>query len=191
MDRTVRVLSSLVCLVMIVLFVNGCAYLSNRGRDALDIMDIGITFNNDLKPRFGLYIDFFNILPLGYSNVEGKSFGIGNRQIGLLDFQHKSWGVIAWGSEQKGSGEFNPQDPHQARPDQAGESQRPRFNTGIVRMASEDNAPPVLQFLECDRVLHLGWIGIHATMRPFDIIDFILGWTTLDIMKDDNIQKLE
>jgi hypothetical protein len=99
---------------------------------------------------------------------------------------------LVWGSELKGTGEFDPRDPHQTRLDQANAAERPRFNTGILRLISEEeNRPPLLQYVECGRGLHLGWIGVHASIRPFDIVDFILGWTPLDIVGDDekNLQE--
>jgi hypothetical protein len=183
-------LSRIVLIVLIgfILLINsGCApgYMQDRGNDALDIVDLGVIVNKDSKPQLGLYFDFFSITPIGYANVEGTSFGIGNRQVGKMDFINDSWGVIAWGSERKGRGTFNPRDPHQARPDQAGLEEWPRFNAGIPRLIAEDNSPPVLQYFECDRVIHLGWIGMYMTVRPLDIFDFLLGWTTIDIMGDD------
>jgi len=180
-----RLVRWLLLLLTLSLFFSGCTYLKNRGNDAMDIIDIGITFNNEWKPDFGLYFDFFNVLPIGYANVDGKMIGWGNRNAGWLDYNERSWGVIGWGSEKRGCGEFNPLDPHQARPDQRTLAERPDFNVGVVRMASEDNSPPVPQFFECNKMIFLGWIGIYNTCRPGDIIDFILGWTTLDIMGDD------
>lgn len=191
MLKTVRLHLTFVLLLLVILLMQGCAYLRDRGNDAMDMVDIGITVNDRWKPQFGLYLDFFSLLPLGYSRVEAKSIGIGNSQIGLLDFEHASWGALAWGSEKKGSGTFNPLDPHQARSDQTGETARPRYNAGIARLRAEDNPPPTLQFFECDRILHLGWIGFHATVRPLDIFDFILGWTTIDILGDDDLDMSE
>ena len=172
-------------LLGILVLTNGCSYLRNRGLDALDIVDVGVTFTDKTSPDFAIFADFFSITPVGYSRIDGKVFGIGNRQIGWLDYEDRCWGVLLWGSEKKGSGKFNPKDPHQARVDQQDLKTRPRFNTGILRMSLQDNLPPLLQFLECDRCVHLGWIGVHATIRPFDLLDFILGWTTLDILGDD------
>jgi hypothetical protein len=168
---------------------SGCAYLKNRGNDALDIMDLGFTVNDRIEPQIGLYIDFFNILPLGYSNVEGKIIGFGNRQAGWLDHADNSWGVIFWGREMKALGEFNPKDPHRTRKDQRDLTQWPYYNVGLARMISEDDIPPTPQFIECQRVFHFGWIGFIAHLRPVDLADFILGWTTLDIVGDDYIKQ--
>jgi len=177
----------IVSIGFLLLVNSGCApgYMQDRGNDALDILELGLIVNKDSKPQLGLYFDFFNITPLGYANVEGTALGLANRQAGKLDYIHKSWGILAWGSEEKGAGTFNPRDPHQARPDQAGLEDWPQYNVGIPRLIIEDNSPPVLQFLECNRVIHLGWIGMYMNVRPVDILDFLLGWTTIDIMGDD------
>jgi hypothetical protein len=185
LNRTVRAMV-MVAGLFSMLVVSGCAYMRDRGHDAMDIIDIGVTVNDKPMPRFALYFDFFNILPLGFSNVDGKVLGMGNRQAGFMDFEHQNWGVLAVGKEQKGSGVFNPNDPHQARPDQKDLTERPRYDVGFVGVGGEE-PPPDMQFLECDRALHLGWIGLHATMRPIDLLDFVFGWFTIDMMGDDGI----
>ncbi|MFH0944447.1 MAG: hypothetical protein V2A76_04545 [Planctomycetota bacterium] len=181
-------IAGLFLFLSVLLLCSGCSYMEKRGNDALDMVDLGITVNDQLAPEFGFYFDFFDIIPLGYSNFTGKTLGIGNRQIGYLDAAHNSWGVIGWGSELKGYGRFNPKDPRQARPDQANLTERPYFHAGIPRLIiEEDGCPPIRHHVECDRFVHLGWIGIQNTMRPLEILDFLAGWTTLDFMNDDDI----
>jgi hypothetical protein len=63
---------------------------------------------------------------------------------------------------------------------------RPEYGKGVVTLIQHDNRPPPITYMQCRRNIHLGWIGIHASGRPLDILDFILGWTTLDILGDDN-----
>ena len=171
---------------------SGCAstYMRDRGNDALDIMDIGVVINKDSKPQLGLYIDFFSLTPLGYANVEGTAYGIGQRELGKMDFANQNWGTLLWGSERKVLGQFNPHDPHQARPDQRQLTEPARYDTGIISIAKGDDPPPGLHFVECNRVLYLGWLGLYMTMRPLDIIDFVLGWTTLDILGDDQAHMM-
>jgi len=184
-----KALSFLILAAALACLFSGCAYMKDRGNDLIDIMDLGITVNDKIEPQFGLYIDFFNILPLGYSHIEAKTIGFGNRQGGWLYYADDSWGVIFWGREMKALGEFNPKDPHRTRKDQREATEWPYYNVGLARMISEDDSPPTAQFIECQRVLHLGWIGIFAHLRPIDVVDFILGWTTLDIVGDDNITE--
>ncbi len=179
----------LLIIIIFVLLGNGCTYMHNRARDAMDIVDLGLTFSK--KPQIGLYIDFFNITPIGYSDYDATYFGWGHRQAGLLESEDHSWGVLFWGQEKAGIGEFNPKNPRQARADQRDAEDPPVFNAGVVRHVAENNHPPVQHFFECNRALHLGWIGFHNTMRPLEIVDFILGWTTIDISNDDNIHARE
>ena len=165
---------------------NGCAYMSDRGHDALDMIDIGVIVNNDSKPQLGLYIDNFSITPLGYADIKGTAYGTGSSQIGKLDFATKHWGALLWGSERETLGEFNPHDPRVARPDQADLTEPARYDAGIVSIVKGNDPPPKLQYVECNKLIYLGWIGLYAHCRPLDMLDFILGWTTIDIMGDDN-----
>ncbi|MCD6385073.1 hypothetical protein J7M23_04775 [Candidatus Sumerlaeota bacterium] len=188
MKRVIKLFS---ILLITSLTITGCTYLRARGNDALDIIDVGITITDKWSPDFGIYADFFSLTPTGFTHIDGKMIGIGTRQAGLLDYKDDSWGVLVWGSERRGSGKFNPLDPHQARRDQQNAETRPRFNNGVIRMILKNNASPLPRFFECDHGIHLGWIGVYKICRPLDLIDFILGWTTLDILGDDHITTTE
>ncbi len=167
---------------------NGCAYMHNRYNDFKDIADFGISVNTELKPQIGFYFDFFNILPIGYSNVNGKALGWGNRNGGWVDHIDENWGIIGWGKEKRCIGKFNPLDPHQTRLDQREIKEPHNYNVGPVKMIADGDVPPLPQYFECNRVIHLGWIGVYLYLRPADILDFIVGWTTLDIMRDDLVK---
>ncbi|NQU42613.1 hypothetical protein HQ520_04965 [bacterium] len=187
-----RMASALILLTLLA-GLSGCSYLSDRGRDALDIFDLGITITPEAKPDFAIYFDFFNMLPVGYGNVDGKMIGWGNRQMIFLDdtpldYTLHSWGALVWGSEKYGTGSFIPADPRQVRDDQRDLLERPRYNAGVARVISEEeNRPPWTHYFECQRALHLGWIGIVFNLRPLDVVDFVVGWTTVDFMGDDHL----
>ncbi len=164
----------------------GSAYMRNRLNDALDFVDLGITVTPREMPDFALFFDFYNFLPFGYASVDGKILGLGNRQVGWNDFEIQAWGALAWGQRKYGTGKFNPADPHQARINQRGLTERQKYDVGFVGSFAGKNPPPELWFMDCGpRIIHLGWIGITETTRYADLIDFILGWTTLDILRDD------
>jgi len=179
--------SALLSLIAAVMLLQSCTYLKNRGNDALDIVDIGITVTPSVKPDFALYFDFFNMTPIGYSTVDGKLLGIGYRQAGALDYQAHNWGVLAYGSEKQGAGVFNPNDPRQARAGAEPAKPWPAYDAGFVRVFAEDNPPPKFHYMECTRQIHLGWIGFLMDFRPVDLLDFIVGWTTIDFLHDDHI----
>ncbi|MCP4688937.1 MAG: hypothetical protein GY859_12865 [Desulfobacterales bacterium] len=145
-----RTLLNSVMLLMVssALLMNGCAYMEARGRDALDILEIGVTITDKAEPDFAFYFDFFNITPVGYAKVDGKVLGIGNRQIGWLDHSNQRWGLLAAGEERETSGVFNPKDPHLTRADHRDVAELPTYNSGVVRLASQGNPPPTLQFFE-------------------------------------------
>jgi hypothetical protein len=178
---------TLLFIAVMSLALQSCAYMQDRGNDALDVFDIGITVTPSLEPDFSLYFDFFNMTPLGYSNVEGKLLGIGYRQVGWLDYQAYNWGVLTHGSEQQGAGIYNPNDPRHARAGSAYHEDWPAYDAGFVGVFSGDRPPPKFHYMECTRQIHLGWIGFVMDFRPVDLVDFLVGWTTIDFLNDDNL----
>jgi len=186
-----QIITRILIALIICTILSGCAspYMKNRGNDLADIVDVGITANGG-KPQFGLFLDFFNITPLGWSGVETTKIGLQHRHFGVMPYENKSWGLLLWGEELRGAEEFNPLDPHQARRDQSDLTERPAFDAGIVSLIEGDETPPVVQFLECERGFHLGWIGLQVTCRPVDLLDFIIGLATLDILGDDLVEPV-
>lgn len=185
--RRVRLLVPFL-LVVVAVLSSGCAnYWHNRGKDASQIFDIGITVTPHLKPDFQAYIGFLGSIPIGVAYMDHATLlGAGNNQAGCLDYENKSYGLVLWGSAKQGCGEFDSKDPYQARSDQASLTERPRFNTGPVRILAQGDGPPPLGFVECDKGLHIGYVGILLNCRLLEIFDFLAGWTTLDFMGDDD-----
>jgi len=179
-----------VAAIVIAVFATGCtkAYWRNRLNDAADMLEPGITISG--KPGFMIFTDCLSLLPLGYSNVEGTKIGFGNRQFGMLYYEHKSWGAfLLCGEYEQGVGRFNPEDPHQARADQKDAATWPTYEMGIVSLLINGNPKPLPAALECDKSIHLGWIGVSIKYRYADMIDFVLGFTTLDILGDDLVKE--
>lgn len=175
-------------LAIAAIFSTGCSnYMHNRGKDAMQMFDIGITVSPLCKPGLAVYASVPGSIGAGGSYVAGaKFFGIGNNQAGWLDYEHKSYGALLWGSAKQGCGEFDPKDVYQAREDQRNLTERPRFHTGPVRDIVQDDAVPPPAFVECDKFVHIGYVGILFNCRFFQMVDFLVGWTTLDIMGDDD-----
>lgn len=169
-------LAVLVGLVAAVSFLSsGCAYLKNRGNDAVDIFDVGVTVSE--KPQFSLYAGFFNVLPVGYSHMDGTLYGLAHRQVGAIPARHRTIGLLHWGQEQLGYQDFEAADPKSPPP----------YGVGWIGLIK---GPPVpkRQIANCPKLLHLGWVGITLNCHFGELADFILGWTTLDIMGDDTAQ---
>jgi len=133
----------------------GTTYMRNRARDAKDMVDFGFTTSK--KPCFAFYLpgDYFNLTPLGYSNIEGTFHGVGGRQVGSMPFRDSSWGVLLWGSTKCQVGDFNPNDPRYVSPAKLAElkaagqplpTEPPRYNVGVVRMLAQDHVGPTSSF---------------------------------------------
>lgn len=189
MKRDLLRVGAVVCLgAAMVLGASGCGYMKDRGHDAINMFDLGITVNKSWKPQFAFYFDFFNVTPTGYADLDTKVLGWGNRQIGWMDYNADAWGYMAHGEESHGYGVFNPGDPQQARPDQQDLTERPAYDVGFRGAFEEDNRrPPKIQHIQCDRIFHFGWIGIQNTMRPLGILDFVVGWTGYDLLGDNEV----
>ena len=150
----------------------GCTYLAHRGQDALDMIDLGVTAS--ARPGFALYYNFVPVVPIGYGHVDGTFLGIGGGRAGAMPHYERSRGVVLWGEEEVAFGDFDAADPETYN----------AFRSGIVGLA-QGPAPGPDYTLSCPHYIHLGWIGVVASPRYLQMLDFILGWTTLDIGFDD------
>jgi len=179
----------LLTVTVAVIVTTGCSYLQNRGNDLLDVMDVGISITDQTRPDFRLYINPF-LFSVGYGNVDGKLIGLGNRHFGIHDFEAHEWGTVLTGQQRYGAGPFDPEDPRQVWPtynkdDPQTPKERPTYKTGPLPLLKCEEPTTWTKYVECDKGIHLGWIGIHIPCRPLDLVDFVVGFTTLDIMKDD------
>jgi hypothetical protein len=150
----------------------GCTYLTHRGEDALDIVDVGVSLSS--RPGFALYYDFVPVIPIGYGHVDGTFAGLGGGRFGVMPHYERSMGAVLWGREEVGFGRFDADDPRSVN------SQR----VGLVGLAQRP-VPGPDYMISCPHYLHLGWIGLVGTPRYLQMLDFLLGWTTLDICSDD------
>lgn len=159
-----------------------CTYLSNRGHDAMDMMDLGLTVSKD--PHFAFYYDFIPVLPIGYGKVEGTFAGLGGGQFtGGTPHYEESLGLILWGEEKLNFG-ISPEEL-----DAMSESERNDAlnvqRSGLIGMA-QGPFPGTDYLISCPHYLHLGWIGGVLSPRYLQMADFVVGWTTLDICSDDD-----
>ncbi len=169
---------NMLVILMIMSLLNGCAYINNRANDALDILDVGVTVTKE--PKFALYAGFNGLVNLGYADVDGKLYGLGRRQFGTLNFRQQSWGVGLYGQEHY---DYN-YDPENVDP--ASESPPEKYDVGLAGVSL--NPPPIKDFFWCPKGLHLGWVGLQLNCKPGEIVDFIVGFTTIDLFEDDTFQ---
>ena len=165
--------------------LQGCSYLKNRWNDAGDMIDVGFTYSK--KPQIALYYDFVPIIPIGYGRVEGNYIGLGGGA-GRWNSPHfeRSYGAILWGQEEltfeKSKTELD------AMPEEARNKTLDFQRTGLIGIV-QGPFPGPHYLISCPHYLHIGWIGVVATPRYLQMLDFILGWTTLDIGGDDKEGK--
>ncbi len=148
--------------------------MGNRGRDAADFLDFAVTVSE--RPQVSLYAGFLNVIPLGYSNVDGTAWGLTDRRFGAATMRHNAVGALLWGEEQLGYRDFDPADPASPEP----------WKVGLIGLA-QGPGPPDDQLVNCPKLLHLGWIGLALNCKLGELADFLLGWFTVDIMDDDTV----
>lgn len=169
-------------LLIAVLLLAGCAYVKNRVSDTLDLIDIGFTFSS--KPQFAFFYDFIPVVPIGYGGVQGYYIGIGGGNLHLWSPHYeRSYGVILWGQE-----EVNFGTSYEDLMKMSDEERNDELNyqhSGLIGMALGPFPGPDY-LISCPHYIHLGFIGAVGSPRYLQIVDFILGWTTLDFYFDDD-----
>lgn len=191
--KMIRINTALSILLTACALLSGCStpYMQNRSNDLKDVFDIGLTVNGG-KPQFRLDFEPF-VFPIGYSDLNCKLIGLGNRKFGINDFESKGWGALLTGEGVYGTGPFDPSDPRQYRPSDKPEDapeDRPSYDLGLIPLANDGNTLWTKN-VECNKGIHLGWIGIHLPCRPLDLVDFVLGLAGMDIMHDDVVKPAE
>ena len=118
------------------------------GKGVRDMVDFGFTTSKTFGFAFTLPGDYFNMTPIGYSNVDGTFHGIGGRQIGAVPIHDHSWGVLLCGSRKFQLGEFNPNEIRHLSPRQLAAlkaegkplpTETVRYTTGTLGMLCLDN----------------------------------------------------
>jgi hypothetical protein len=138
-------------LVLAGLLGAGCSstYMRNRGHDAMQCIDWGYVTTK--KPNFAVFNDYFNAVPIGYSDFEGTFHGIGNGHCGSMPIRIQYWGLLAWGGVALQLGEFDINNPFQVSPEEMAAlraanqplpTTTPWYHTGFLRMALYDQVPP-------------------------------------------------
>jgi hypothetical protein len=160
---------------LLFLSLEGCTYLKYRGQDAMEIIDLGVTVSK--KPGFAFYYDFIPVIPIGVGYVDGYFAGLGGGKFGAMKHYEESYGAILWGQEEVGFGVYDLESPASVR------FQR----TGLIGVF-QGPVPGPDYMISCPHYLHLGWIGLVASPRYLQILDFIVGFSTLDFCHDDGAE---
>ncbi len=171
--RVVCRMSVLLALVLILVGSSGCTYLRYRAEDFAETVDVGVTLTE--TPQIGLYWNSLDIFPVGYSDIDGWFVGWGGGQFGRTRHYNKCWG-LGYAREEIGWGKFDKDDK---------DTLDVQYS-GILGMAlppyegGPSYTPACVHFFP-----HLGYVGLVWNARWMEMVDFIVGWTTIDIAGDD------
>lgn len=152
----------------------GCgSYWTHRWQDTLDVMEFGVTQSDE--SQFALYFGTTHLFAIGQSSLRGTMYGLGNSQFGQHELVSDSWG---WG--------FLGEDVYEVASGGATvpETDLAKYDTGILGLVF-GRAAGLYKGLHSPFVLHLGWGGLMANLKGAEAVDWLLGWTTLDLMRDD------
>ncbi len=140
----------------------GCVYLGHRGRDFSDIVTLaGETQTITCVARV--------MFPLGVSLGKGDGFGLREGYIG--SYEYTEIVLMLPPISNNFALEFIPEDDYR------------RKTYGVGSPGREENVFWA-QWLSVQ--LSVGfYYGVRAGVNLAEVIDFMLGWTTLDLLEDD------
>lgn len=159
-------------LLALVAVATGCTYAKARGKDALDMFDVGFTVST--KPQFGIYGNCPFIAPGGYSKVDGHYIGLGGGKFGVMEHHQDAAGLLMWGREN-----ITWKDAKTEETSGTGKMQ-----VGPLGMAADEEGNPVYK-PQCAHYLHLGFIGLTGNLNYKEWPDFFAGFAGFDPNEDD------
>ncbi len=166
-------------LVTFAVFTTGCAttcqnYVMDRGRDAIDVVTVGVGVGLGAKARVGPIQSglLFDIPVTSFRcgdivSVELTEFGPSS-----MDFQ-----AVAWGGES-----FQGVTP--PRNKSFGAANLFYAVPFVYAAEGKGDIPPIYYYTQLEVVVDVG-VGLRLGFNPGELLDFILGWTTIDIFRDD------
>jgi hypothetical protein len=179
LDRSISRMNKLIQMVALLLFIammTGCAspYLINRGRDAADVFTATVGYGVGAKARVGP-VQAALFANRDMAGLRAGSGFLGNDHSGEvyapIPISYKSdWGVNC-GGEWFSSLEFV-------------EERRKKDIFAISRFPLLVFAEHPHFYTQAEIAVGLG-PSIRLGFNAGELLDFILGWTTIDIFKDD------
>ena len=148
----------------------GCTYLKHRGEDFAEMFDIGLTLSG--RPSLAVYACGASVVSLGFSRFDGVCLGMAGGQLGAIRHKNVCYGRGLLGREAMLWGE--------------GRSKRQYSqNQGRFGVLGSGRLPGPAYCPACVHFLHIGFMGVVVNARYAEMLDFIIGFTTLDIACDD------
>ncbi|MHC4788396.1 MAG: hypothetical protein ACYS8K_04225 [Planctomycetota bacterium] len=148
----------------------GCTYLKHRGEDLMEVVDLGIIFSD--KAKISLYVNELSLVCIGQSTFDGSFVGLGGGMFGLMDHTHQCFGALLAGREKIVW--------------HRGASWRSyRQDQGILMLLGSERRGGPAYLPASVHFAQVTWVGLAANLRFTELLDFLLGWFTLDICCDD------
>jgi hypothetical protein len=166
---------TVVMVALLLVGSSGCTtYLRHRAEDLLEVADVGITLS--YKPGLALWFAAPFSLGAGIGgHVDGYFLGLGGGRLGFTRHYLNAWGLIAFGHETIGWGDFDLSDDRTLY--------RSMQGAAGIPLALWHGSPAYTP--TCNHEIHLGFIGAVGNLRYMEIADFVLGWALIDIGGDD------
>ena len=172
--RRVSTVGGILALAVIAVTSQGCTvgrYFQYRAQDFLDIPEVGITVTT--TPQIGLYWNSLDLLVAGYCDLDGTFIGWAGRHGVVVPIRSQCYGLIVsrehvqWGDAP-------------ARERYGGLAGLPGIAAGIAEDGHPLDSPACVHFIP-----HIGYVGLVWNLRWGQIVDFVVGWTTIDLDGDD------
>ncbi len=154
----------------------GCAskYWRDRYNDFKDQWELGVTSSDN--GQFGIYGGLLHFITLGGTSLDCDLHGLANSQWGSHKYYDKSWATLFVGEDShvvtSGGVPLPPSEEIM------------KYDTGFLGLPFGQPGDAQTA-LTSPFMIHLGYGGIVWNTKFVEVLDFVLGWTTLDIMKDD------
>ncbi|MBI4882271.1 MAG: hypothetical protein HY812_21815 [Planctomycetes bacterium] len=106
----IRSASRATLLALLLVAPQGCAYLQDRGDDAAEMIDIGVTWTKD--PCFSFNLCLLGLASIGGGYMDGGFAGLGGGRGGIQRHYHNDVGLLVWSYDEWAWGDdYNIDDP--------------------------------------------------------------------------------
>jgi len=167
----------LLALLLTMTASTGCTYWQHRLDDALEMADIGVTVS--YKPGFALWIAApFSLFAGIGGHVDGYLIGLGGGEPFFTRHYLNASGMLVVGREEIGWGDFDIKDPSTLY-----ETYQGVLGIPVSLVTARPAYVPT-----CNHEIHVLFLGAVGNLRYMEILDFLVGFTTIDIAGDDGVK---
>jgi hypothetical protein len=175
--KTVKGLVLVAATLIAAVATQSCSYMGDRGRDALQMADLGVMVSE--KPYGAFYMCGLGIISLGAGKCDGYFYGWGGDRVGVTRHYYRTLGLGPWSYSEVGWGDnFDPAKPETLE----------QWYAGLIGWIAKPPRRPAYG-ISCIHYIHLGWVGLGANVRYGEIADFLLGWVGYDLCGDDDLRE--